>query len=137
MVRLGEISIQQALSQFIKPNKQKRILVKLRDHQIVVKRNSQRYILFKNKGLSCVCCGLTANKAYFEQNLSKFDATQPAHINFYLVRNGMKDLLFTKDHIVPVSKGGKDVQENYQVMCQDCNTKKGNLIEGVVDEATD
>jgi 5-methylcytosine-specific restriction endonuclease McrA len=131
MVRFGKISIQQALSQFVvKETKQKRILFKLDDKQIIVKRNSQRYILFKKKGLTCVCCGLTANKAYFEQNLSKFDISHPVHINFYLVRNGMKDLLFTKDHIIPVSKGGKDVQENYQVMCQDCNTKKGNLIEG-------
>lgn len=29
------------------------------------------------------------------------------------------------DHIVPVSKGGKDHMENLQILCQPCNLKKG------------
>jgi len=30
------------------------------------------------------------------------------------------------DHIVPWSKGGKSVLENLQMLCTDCNLKKGN-----------
>ena len=30
------------------------------------------------------------------------------------------------DHIVPRSKGGTDHSENLQLLCNDCNRKKGN-----------
>lgn len=32
------------------------------------------------------------------------------------------------DHIVPISKNGKNVLENVQILCQTCNLKKGNRI---------
>ena len=37
----------------------------------------------------------------------------------------------TRDHIVPISKGGDNVKENIVPACKSCNCKKGNkLIEG-------
>jgi 5-methylcytosine-specific restriction endonuclease McrA len=47
------------------------------------------------------------------------------HFNLY----GKKDdklILFTRDHILPKSKGGEDSQKNYQTMCEVCNMKKRN-----------
>lgn len=32
------------------------------------------------------------------------------------------------DHIYPISKGGKNVAENIQILCPTCNLKKGNKI---------
>ena len=32
------------------------------------------------------------------------------------------------DHIIPKSKGGLDIEENWQIMCHDCNVKKGDII---------
>lgn len=48
-----------------------------------------------------------------------------------LVRFGKKCLrcgtekLITKDHVIPVSKGGRDVAENIQPLCLSCNSIKG------------
>ncbi len=40
--------------------------------------------------------------------------------------NKFNDCSLTRDHIIPVSKGGKDRWSNVVTACRHCNTRKGN-----------
>ena len=51
------------------------------------------------------------------------------HLNLYAVDNNGDEILMTKDHILPHSKGGADDINNYQTMCKLCNEAKGNKLE--------
>lgn len=98
-----------------------------------VKTFSQRYSVFR-KNHKCVVCGLEGTHYRLERQIG----AKNYHFNLY----GMKDdeeLLFTKDHILPVAKGGKNHIDNYQTMCQFCNQEKADAIEistGVYKEET-
>lgn len=37
----------------------------------------------------------------------------------------------TLDHIHPRSRGGTDGRRNLQMMCRDCNCRKGNTLPGI------
>jgi len=60
-------------------------------------RDSLRYRLLKESKGKCALCGASN-----------------------------KDTVLDIDHIIPVSKGGKTVYENLQVLCAKCNRSKGN-----------
>ena len=93
------------------------------------KRTSQRMLLFFRDGFTCVDCGLTGNRFALESVREK----DTPHLNLYHVFENEfgknERILFTKDHILPRSRGGRDELLNYQVMCQICNAKKGNQLE--------
>lgn len=111
-LRLQKASPEWVLNSFAKfPGGRRKLTVNGVSYR--VRNNSHRYLLFREKGLTCVECGRTANKCFLE--LPKYHLNP--HFNFYLCSDG-KELLFTKDHIIPKSKGGKDVLENYQTMCK-------------------
>lgn len=38
------------------------------------------------------------------------------------------DTNLTLDHIIPLSKGGEKIRENFQVLCKPCNLAKANKI---------
>ena len=89
-----------------------------------VKMNSQRYHTFKNTGTNCVKCGLKGK--FFALEKSPYDKHPYYHFNLYGFDENDNEILFTKDHIIPKSLGGKDHIDNYQTMCSICNGTKGN-----------
>lgn len=97
----------------------------------IVKGNSQRYQLFFTKGMTCVCCGIKGKFFRKERTIADIDKMNPkrCHLNLYAVNDDGIEVLMTKDHIIPKSKGGKDTLDNYQTMCEICNKRKGNKLE--------
>lgn len=59
----------------------------------------------------------------------KFSRPTTLHLNLYAVDDNGDEILMTKDHIIPRSKGGIDDISNYQTMCKLCNEAKGNKLE--------
>jgi len=82
--------------------------------------NSQRYVLFKEKGCTCYKCGATAKKVYLCET-----GENRAHFNFIVEIDG-EEFYLTKDHVHAKSDGGGDVQANYLPMCERCNGLKGS-----------
>ena len=72
---------------------------------------------------TCVKCGIEGQ--YFAMESTGNDNP---HFNLYALKDG-KEVLMTKDHIIPRSRNGKDIMSNFQTMCITCNQEKGNKIE--------
>lgn len=94
-------------------------------HGYRVKTRSQRYDLFR-ENISCVMCGALGRI----MSLQTFSNDKKvAHFNLFKDEN--EDVLFSKDHIMPKSKGGPNKMWNYQTMCQHCQlTKAAGLPAG-------
>lgn len=90
----------------------------------VVNIRSLRLDNFFEHGFDCVCCG--AKGVHFIKERAR--ETEPYHINLYAIRDDGREVLMTKDHIIPKSLGGLDIMENMQPYCAKCNGKKGNTM---------
>lgn len=93
-----------------------------------VDMTSQRYAVF-SKSLTCAICGITGSVFRLEYNSSDTNRKpDKAHLNLYACSpvTGVADLLMTKDHIIPKSKGGKNQLSNYRTACAVCNSTRGN-----------
>ena len=86
----------------------------------MVKMSSLRYQVFKRDHCTCVCCGLVGTRMVLEKGRH---VPRP-HFNLYGIEDG-REVLFTKDHIIPVAHGGTEKLENLQTMCCICNLLKG------------
>ena len=93
---------------------------------ITVPMGSHRYELFATKGIKCVECGIEGSYFALEKDIA--DSTSKYHLNLYGIDEGGNEVMITKDHILPKSKGGENRLSNYQPMCYKCNQKKADRI---------
>jgi len=87
----------------------------------VPKRTSQRYVVF-SKNTKCVACGIEGTIMALEM----WEDQKVPHLNLYGVTEEGEYILMTKDHIKPKAKKGRNIQQNYQTMCQPCNNRKAD-----------
>jgi 5-methylcytosine-specific restriction endonuclease McrA len=99
--------------------------IKIDGKEYRVKISSYRLVTFKHNPC-CVSCGICGSFFALENTNG-----ETPHLEFYAISDG-KEVLMTKDHIIPVSRGGKDHLDNYQTMCCVCNSAKGNNINNQV-----
>lgn len=93
---------------------------------IQVPMGSHRYELYATQGTTCVRCGIVGT--YFALERGKNDNPDRFHFNLYgRDKNGI-EVMITKDHIQPRSKGGKNKLTNYQPMCYRCNQRKADKV---------
>ncbi len=125
---VGEFEIDEVLPHVVNSRKKKkREFVTAAGKSFPVKVTSDRLILFQAKGTTCVNCGLEGSVFLLQRfkGAKSADDRQP-HLNLWGRDADGNWALFTKDHVLPRSKGGRDHLSNYQTMCLPCNQKKGN-----------
>jgi 5-methylcytosine-specific restriction endonuclease McrA len=88
-----------------------------------IKFSSHRLWTFYEFGVACCRCGRHGEFFAKEKN---HDGEARYHLNLYAVDDSGEEVLMTKDHITPTSKGGADHISNYQTMCSPCNHDKGD-----------
>lgn len=86
--------------------------------------DSLRYFAFKKSNCTCVKCGLKG--AFFAKERHEKDKSY--HLNLYAIDADGNEVLMTKDHYIPVAKGGSDHIGNLNTMCAPCNHAKGSKM---------
>jgi 5-methylcytosine-specific restriction endonuclease McrA len=77
------------------------------------------------KDTVCVSCGIQGEFFWLERN-----GNPQYHLNLYGLNEYGHEVLMTKDHIIPKSKGGSNGLHNMQTMCTKCNLKKADKLPG-------
>jgi hypothetical protein len=91
----------------------------------IVGVSSIRLQTFAIHGTTCKCCGMEGAHFAIERNLTDEKNNAPYHLNLYGINSSGEEVLFTHDHILARSLGGKNGIENTQTMCCFCNWTKG------------
>ena len=105
---------------------QGKVKPKMRIARYNVNTHSDRLLCFK-RNTKCVSCGVEGTIFHLECHETGSNTRQP-HLNLYGIDDNGNEVLMTKDHIMPKSKGGKNHLSNYQTMCSRCNQKKGDKV---------
>lgn len=142
--RIGNYDINDVLS-FVELNRSKKeeVVLTLSEKRLgvvcyngyPVKIYSDRYLTFFKKGVKCCMCGLEGKYFGLERTVvvrrkkkeKIIEKPKSFHFNLYTKDITGREIMLTKDHIIPKTKGGKSHISNYQTMCEHCNSVKGNM----------
>ncbi|EMR6007941.1 hypothetical protein WJW27_004735 [Escherichia coli] len=82
------------------------------------------------KNPKCIACGIEATEVRIERTFSSDPIFGKPHLNLYAVC-GLYEVLMTVDHNNLASKGGPDLESNFNTMCSRCNQLRSNKTESV------
>jgi 5-methylcytosine-specific restriction endonuclease McrA len=94
-----------------------------------IKMASDRYYTFA-KSLHCAHYNIIGSFLAKERHVDKngnINNGEAYHFNLYAIDDNGNEVLMTKDHIIPKSKGGRNELSNYITMCRPCNEIKGDM----------
>ena len=94
-------------------------------HGDFIKFKTLTLMNFRKHGVTCVSCRIEGS-IFLKQKHN--DDIRRWHLNLYAKESNGNLILMTRDHIIPISRGGKDILSNLQTMCQDCNGIKSNRL---------
>lgn len=121
-ITVGEYSLEEVFKSVPDNNKRK---VKAKFGNYNVKVSSDRLITFKRNS-KCVCCGIKGCVIRLEMTRKDLEEGNSPHFNMYACTDSLEYIMMTKDHILAIANGGKDVLDNYQTMCAHCNSIKAH-----------
>ena len=102
---------------------------------VQVNMDSLRYATFK-RSIKCCWCGIEGR--FFLLQARPEERQGIGHFNLYaLEKDNKTQVLMTKDHVVPRSKGGTDQAKNLVTMCCNCNFLKADRTDIVEDKDED
>lgn len=91
-----------------------------------VKARNKKYQVFKRNPY-CMLCGLEGQYFLLQRQIEV--GPNSGHFNMFADVDG-KPILFTKDHILPKSRGGPNDMYNLCTLCEPCNQSKAdNVVE--------
>lgn len=90
----------------------------------LINMTSLKLQTFASDGVRCRICGCKGS--YFAKE--KYAGEPYYHLNLYALKEG-REVLMTKDHIVPLAAGGRDRLKNFQTLCVECNRKKADTTQ--------
>lgn len=93
-----------------------------------VNTKSLRLQTFTFKGVTCAHCHLAATYFALERN-GGGGANGRYHLNLWGTDADGEAVLFTHDHVIPLSRDGENNLENTQTMCSPCNAAKRSQME--------
>ena len=77
---------------------------------------------------ACTCVRCKVSSKYAAKYRHRHE-DRGAHYDLVYIKETGKYGIMTVDHILPRSLGGGDTQTNFRVMCDDCNSRRGNRLE--------
>lgn len=95
--------------------------------QVKLFSKGSRLKTFFHHGTKCSACGLEA-KFYAVERPAHEKDDFPYHLNLWGIDEKGEEVLFTHDHTLARSAGGKDDISNTTTMCRPCNFAK-SLVE--------